>query len=76
MKIRSRAFVDQPALKQVTLPSTLQELEEGAFMGVQLKEVILPDACQRIGGAVFAYNHALTTVSIPGNLQDVGYDIL
>ena len=75
IKIRSRAFVDQPALKQVTLPSTLQELEEGAFMNVQLKEVILPDACQRIGGEVFAYNHALTTVSIPGNLQDVGYAV-
>ena len=75
MKIRSRAFVNQPALKQVTLPSTLQELEEGAFMSVQLKEVILPDACQRIGGEAFAYNHALTTVSIPGNLQDVGYAV-
>lgn len=59
----------------VSLPSTLEEIGEGAFYNTTLSEVTLPDGLKTIGEQAF-YNTRLTTITIPDSVTGIGKSAL
>ena len=72
-EIGSGAFVGCRDLTKVDFPSTLTDIEDGAFGGTGLSELTLPDALEYIhGGSAFFGCENLKCVTIPASVVDVG----
>lgn len=56
------------------LPSTLKVIEEGAFEGVRIKEIVLPDGVEKIGNKAFAFCN-VGKIYIPSSAIEIGEKI-
>lgn len=58
--------------KSITIPTSVKEIEEGAFEGFEnLKEVVLNEGIERIGKNAFK-NRNLEVVTIPNSAKEIG----
>lgn len=55
----------------LTLPSSLIEIEEEAFIGCGASVVIVPQGCEEIGPRAFAECNALTDIYIPSTVINI-----
>ena len=65
------AFYDCGSLTAATLPSTLTEIRQWAFMRSGLTSISLPDGLKSVGEAAFS-GTKLSAVSLPANLRSIG----
>lgn len=70
--IRTKAFYKCTELRSITLPATLQRIEEKAFFRCSLEELMLPDSLSFIGKDAFAYCEKLTELDIPSAIKEIG----
>lgn len=72
-KIGHHAFAECCALEQITIPGTVEKLEEGLFVGCgQLKQVVLENGVKEIGNAVFFDCAELDSITIPDSVTYIG----
>ena len=73
--IAERAFCECSELTRVNISGNIITIEESAFSGcTSLTGIILPDSLKTIGDAAF-YNNALTEVTIPANVTEIGENV-
>lgn len=66
-------FSYQYAIKKLTLPDTLQYIEEDAFKYADsLENILIPDGVTRIGAGAFQFCHVLKQVRIPASVKEIG----
>ena len=61
-----------PALKEVVFPTTLTEIQSGAFRSCGLETVDIPAGVTTIGSSAFEYCRSLREVSLPEGLTEIG----
>lgn len=60
-------------LETVDLPSTIEEIEDMAFMNCPaLKNAVLPEGLKRIGDAAFRYCSGIDSLAIPASVESIG----
>lgn len=64
-------FFKSPAEK-IICPNKITSIDDGAFAGAKVKEVVLPDGLRNIGDHVFYDCNSLTTINMPASLQNLG----
>ena len=65
-------FDDCHNLTSISLPSTLQRIEEGAFYDNDLAELTIPDGVTYIGKWAFTYNQSFTSLTLPNSVTELG----
>ena len=70
-EIRKNAFYNNPALRQVRLPSQLRSLGMAAFWMSGIEEIKLPEGLEKIGRGAFQ-DTGLRSVTLPASLQSIG----
>ena len=70
-KISDRSFFICDELKEISLPSTLEEIGEEAFFGTGIENIILPENLKTIGNGAFK-STALRDIKLPSNLTSIG----
>ena len=67
------AFADCEALQSVSLPGTVRDIGDGAFVGcVGLTRVELSEGLESIGAAAFEGCEALTRIALPATVKALG----
>ena len=62
-------------LTSVTLPSTLEEIEQGGFSDCsKLTQITLPESLKKIGGFAFQSCDSLKEITIPASVREIGQD--
>ncbi len=70
--IGPRAFQYDEKIKSVTIPSTVQEIEESSFYGcTSLEKVIIPPSITSIGKSAFYYCTNLKSINIPASVRKI-----
>lgn len=71
-KIGAYCF-ESAQIKQLTIPDTVTEIENGAFYYCeQLASIILPPGLQKISDYMFVYCINLTSITIPAAVTEIG----
>ena len=66
--IGARAFAYNTRLRTVTLPSTLKNIDEQAFIGcTKISGMEIPEEVETIGASAFAQCSALRNIAVPAN---------
>lgn len=71
-EISSNAF-RETGLKKVALPASLKKIGSQAFLGTHLEEVVFSSELQEIDDEAFRGVVELTSVTLPNNIQRIGY---
>ena len=71
--IGNRAFRKTLALENIELPSSLLEMEEGAFQGSGIKSIEIPENVNYLGKQSIGYCPDLETIVIKANALTVGH---
>lgn len=71
-EISSNAF-RETGLKKVALPASLKKIGSQAFLGTHLEEVVFSVELQEIDDEAFRGVLELTSVTLPNNIQRIGY---
>jgi hypothetical protein len=67
------AFESFSSLKSITLPGSVQTIDQNAFIAcTNLTSIILPASVQTIGNMAFRQCTSLTSVTIPANVNSIG----
>lgn len=66
------AFAHTPSLKDVALPSSLKSIQEYAFTGCDLTEIIIPDGVTTLEKGVFYNCNKLQRIKWPEELTSIG----
>ena len=62
-------------LTSISLPSTLEEIQEGGFADCfQLTQITLPESLKKIGGFAFQSCNNIKEITIPASVQEIGQD--
>lgn len=70
--IDNYCFSYQHQLKEVVLPTTLNQIGEGAFSGCQkLETIVFPEGLKQIGSYAFSGAEALTDISLPKGIKSI-----
>lgn len=70
-------FYECEALKSITLPATLEKIDDGAFVGcIKLASITIPENVNHIGDFAFAGCKELTSIKIPSKVNYIGADII
>lgn len=72
--VATTAFVDS-LLKQIVFSPNLIDIQESAFSGSQLTNVVLPNQLRTIGDFAFAGCENLTNLVMPGSLNQLGMSV-
>ena len=64
----------------LTIPDSIdgypvRVIEDGAFVGMDFKKVVLPDTLWYIGGGAFERCKKLQSVEIPADVKEIGYSV-
>ncbi len=70
-RISSGALSGQTELKTVTIPSTVREIGEKAFLGCKFTEIMIPDGVTKIAPYAFMNCDALTKITLPNSLTEL-----
>ena len=57
----------------ITLPASLESVEDEAFRGDTMKRVVIPNGVKRIGSYAFADNTSLLYVVIPSSVSEISF---
>lgn len=72
-QIGEEAFYFCTALEQITLPMTLETLEQATFAYCSsLSEIVIPETVTEIGAYCFASCSALKSLAIPAAVEEIG----
>jgi len=75
--IGKSAFYNQHQIKSITVPESVQRIEEGAFSNCKgLKSIVLHDGITFIGEFAFDYCVSLTSISLPKGLTRLEAGVL
>ena len=67
------AFKECTALEKISIPNTLTEIKEEAFLGcTNLKKIELPESITKIGDQAFYNCTSLTSITIPNTINEFG----
>lgn len=70
---RYQQYSQAPRIEKITLPSTLTEIGDGAFIGCSaLQEIVVPDSVVKFGDFVFTYCESLTKATLGNGIKKVG----
>ena len=69
------AFYHNLYLENVTIPSSVTTIENGAFSECSLMSLNIPDSVTTIGADAFSANFELTSVKLPKNLTEISYGL-
>lgn len=58
-------------IREIKIPSSITKIEEGAFCGIRLKSITLPDQVQSIGVVAFGSCWELEKLVLPSNLKEI-----
>ncbi len=73
VSIGTAAFRENETIKELEIPETIREIEDGAFQDcVTLKKVQIPGSVIRIGNFAFSGCEKLTDINIADGLTDLG----
>ena len=70
--IAEGAFYGYDELVSVTIPDSITEISDAAFLGTGLRSVTIPDSVTRIGDDAFSQCADLTSVTIPDSVTSIG----
>ena len=74
--IEGYAFWNAKSLTEVTLPDSVEEIEDQAFLYCEgLKTLPLGKGLKIIGGQAFGYCKSLTEVTIPDHVEELSYSV-
>lgn len=73
--IKENAFAYEKSINEITLPSTIKEIQEGAFMTIEIQSIILPEGLEKIGNYVFSTCLKLEEIVIPSTVVYLGEGI-
>ncbi len=73
--IGSGAFYFNSELKQITLGSAVERIEEAAFLGCCMEEILLPESLREIGQSAFSDCMNLKEITLPKGVERVGIRI-
>lgn len=71
-RIRRYAFEGCCHVKEIILPTTLQEIIDGAFAETSVERMLIPDGVRSLGNIVFLNCAALKRVHFPADVKEVG----
>ena len=61
------------AFIEITLPATLKEMGDGAFLGCsRLREIVIPSSVEKFGNIMFGFCAELSKVTLPAGITDLG----
>ena len=67
------SFYNCPRLTKITLPATLEEIQERAFDGAKItNEVYLPNSLKKIQRQAFIQQNKMNVTNWPQNLEEIG----
>ncbi len=69
--IGRNAFAGVNLASGIVLPESLRRIEDGAFQGIELKEIRLPEKLEEIGNGAFE-NTEIHEIRLPGRLKAIG----
>lgn len=69
------AFYHNLYLENVTIPSSVTTIENGAFSECSLMSLNIPDSVTTIGADAFSANFELSSVKLPKNLTEISYGL-
>ena len=76
VNIGEAGFAMSPALKKITLPSSLKKISAGGFFGcTALEELVMPAGVTMIKDFAFQWCYSLTGVEIPESVEELGNDV-
>ena len=74
--IEGNAFEYAKHLTEVTLPDSVEEIQDQAFLYCEgLKTLPLGNGLKIIGGQAFGFCHSLTEVTIPDHVEELSYSV-
>ena len=73
-KVGRAAFAYADHLKQVTIPNSVETLDQSAFQGAKLTSVTIPDSVTEVGYFTF-YNSSLQSVTFGTGLESTSYEM-
>ena len=71
-EIGDQAFYDCYALKEVTIPDTIEKIGTLAFAKCGFTEFEIPDSVIEIGGGAFGLCESLTEITVPASVEKLG----
>lgn len=74
--IAQNAFVGAKDLRHVTLPATLREIGEAAFVHSGIREIEIPEGVTRLNRYTFQYCENLQSITLPQSLAVIGHAAL
>ncbi len=72
LEIGNKAFFAQQNLSDITLPSSLDTIDDSAFWGATMKSITIPEGVQTISASAFQACMQFTSVTIPGSVDAIG----
>ncbi|WP_024857390.1 leucine-rich repeat domain-containing protein [Ruminococcus albus] len=70
-KIGYYAFGNCKKLTNINIPSSLRELETGAFAITRIKEIELPEGMTQIGDSAFLFSGNLKKITLPDSIEEI-----
>ena len=70
-KIGYYAFGNCKKLTNINIPSSLRELETGAFAITRIKEIELPDGMTKISYGAFNFSGNLKKITLPDSIEEI-----
>lgn len=70
--IGASSFENSKNLRVVLLPTTVEAIEENAFKGSTIKEMMFPNGLMRIGNSAFQSCSNLSHIDVPDSVKDIG----
>lgn len=73
--MREETIAQHRKITSITLPKTLQKIENHAFCNLPLLcEINIPDSVKQLGKGVFRSCHSLIDFTVPGTVKTIGHD--
>ena len=65
----NRCFNECDGMRAITLPATIDSIDEYAFYGCGLRSIVIPNSVKYIGNCAFYYCRFLNSVTLPDSLR-------